>query len=115
MNVFKKILILFTLITITCVSASADTVKRSRYNPHFSNNKMGTVTFRWVAPVPSTVKITRYAGGYSGKKAYQTVYEGPPPSQLTLQGGGTKGGGRYTIEASTPFQVMTSGPYVVNW
>lgn len=116
-RIAAKLLTLLTFLAVLAPSASADTLMRSRYNPHFSNNRVGGITFRWVSPVPSRVIISRYNGGWNSNPSQQVVYDGAPPSSLTLQGGGTKGGGRYTITApgQPNFKVQISGPNIVNW
>ena len=113
----SALLALLAFLFILAPSASADTLMRSRSNPHFSNNSTGNATFNWVAPVPNRVVIKRYTGGYNSNPSQQVVYDGPAPTSLFLQGGGTKGGGRFTIETPNQpaLQVQMSGPYIVNW
>ncbi len=101
----------------------ADTLSRSQGNPHFTVDTPGaTVTFNWFSPVPATIVLERYNGGYNSNPRSSIVYEGPPPASLSLTGGGRTGGGRYTIKAKnaagnfTSFRVTVAGPKTVkNW
>lgn len=104
-------------------AAQADTLRRTASNPHFTVDTPGaTVTMTWFAPVPTSVVISRYSGGFNSNPAQTVVYEGPPPPSISLTGGGRTGGGRYTIKALNasgkwmPFTVTVVGPKTVkNW
>jgi len=105
------------------LAAQADTLRRTVSSPHFTVNSPGaTINMTWYSPVPTTVVLQRYTGGYNSNPGSTIVYEGPPPSSLSLTGGGRTGGGRYTIRAKNAagkyigFTVEIVGPSTVkNW
>jgi len=85
-------------VTFTALPASADNFRLTNVSPHFTVYGQGAnVSFTWYAPVPTTVEISRYSGGYSSNPSQTVVYSGPPPSSLGLTGGG-RPSGRYTIK-----------------